>query len=171
MSKIRVGIDPGKEGFIVWFDGNELGRAEIPLIKREVDTLALDKIFKSLQKKSDDLFVIMEATNAFFGASSKTMYKFGHTIGCTEQAIVSNGIPFTKIRPVKWQKEMFQGVPKQYVKKKGNKNRTHDTKATALIAAKRLFPDTDLRKNSRCRTPHDGFVDSLLIAEFCRRNY
>ena len=171
MVKTRAGIDPGKEGFIVWFEDGIFNKAEIPLIKKEVDTLALDKIFKTLKKKSDDLFVVMEATNAFFGASSTTMYKFGHTIGCIEQAIVSNQIPFTKIQPKKWQDEMFQGVPKQYVKKKGNKKRTHDTKATALIAAKRLFPETDLRKNTRCRIPHDGLVDSLLIAEFCRRNY
>lgn len=171
MRKIRVGIDPGKEGFIVWFDNGEFHKAEIPLIKKEVDTHALDKIFKGIKESADDLFVVMEATNAFFGASSMTMYKFGHTIGCTEQAIVSNQIPFTKIQPKKWQDEMFQGVPKQYVMKKGNKKKTHDTKATALIAAKRLFPETDLRKNTRCRTPHDGLVDSLLIAEFCRRNY
>lgn len=179
MSKIRVGIDPGKEGCIIWFEDGELsGKEMVPLVGREVDTRKLDKIYKELVAKSDDLFVVMEATNPFFGASSKTMYKFGHTVACLEMGIVSNKIPFTKVQPKKWQDEMLEGVPKQYVtqkyksgKKKGQTYKKHDTKATALLAAKRLFPDADLTQSERAYTPHEGVVDALLIAEYCRRNF
>lgn len=178
MSKVRIGIDPGKEGAIVWFEDGDLNREMVPLVNREVDLHELDSMFKGMVERSDDIYCVMEATNAFYGASSKTMYKFGHTIGCIEMAIVSNRIPFTKVQPKKWQDEMFEGIRKQYVKKKyksgkkkGQTYKKHDTKATALLAAKRLFPEADLTKSERAYTPHDGVVDSLLIAEYCRRNF
>jgi hypothetical protein len=41
-----------------------------------------------------------------------------------------------------------------------------DTKDGSISWAKRLFPNVDLFRNSRCRTESDGMSDSLLIAHF-----
>jgi hypothetical protein len=46
-----------------------------------------------------------------------------------------------------------------------------DTKAMALMAVKRLFPNQKLTFGERATVPHDGLVDALLMAEYSRRNY
>ena len=68
------------------------------------------------------------------------------------------------------EKELFEGIPK--VLKKDGSGKV-DTKAMALIAAKRLFPTTVLTKpdSKRATVPHNGIVDALLIAEYARRNF
>jgi len=44
-----------------------------------------------------------------------------------------------------------------------------DTKATSINAARRLFPEVDLRKSERSKKPDDNKVDSMLMAEYARR--
>jgi hypothetical protein len=61
-----------------------------------------------------------------------------------------------------WQKE-FWSVPKM---PKGQK---FDTKAAALLAANRLWPNADWLASPRCMVPHDGMIDAALIAEWARR--
>ena len=55
-----------------------------------------------------------------------------------------------------WQKVILGKVPKG------------ETKAYALAAAKCIWPDESFIP-SGCRTPHDGIIDAVLIAEFLRR--
>ncbi len=45
-----------------------------------------------------------------------------------------------------------------------------DTKKTSINASRRLFPRVSLLRNSKCKTPHDGLSDALLIAEYARRS-
>ena len=49
------------------------------------------------------------------------------------------------------------------------KRKVVDTKSTSINAARRLFPNIDLRKNERCTKTDDNKVDSLLMAEYARR--
>ena len=79
---------------------------------------------------------------------------------------IANDISYTLVPPKTWQKEMFLGIP-AIQKAKSSAN---DTKAMALIAAKRLFPEDMLKTNPKNK-PHDGIVDALLISEYaCRTN-
>ena len=84
-------------------------------------------------------------------------------------------ISHTFVQPKKWQ-SIWEGVPIQKVptgkkNKKGEPMYKTDTKATSLLAVQRLFPNIDLRASERCKIPHDGIVDALLMAEYCRRNF
>ncbi|MCC5807596.1 MAG: hypothetical protein JJU00_14830 [Opitutales bacterium] len=67
------------------------------------------------------------------------------------------------IRPQQWQKA-FWARPKMA------KGQTFNTKAAALAAARRLWPDENWLATERSTTPHDGMVDGALIAEFGRKN-
>ena len=96
-------------------------------------------------------------------------------------------IPYTLVHSKTWQKQMWQGIPEQrgpstQVTKivKGNKTTytkkgTVETKMMSQIAAQRLFPGTDFRdpnrKTERAKSIHDGATDSVLIAEYGRRNF
>jgi hypothetical protein len=63
-------------------------------------------------------------------------------------------IPYTLVRPKAWQAVILAGREKV------------DTKAHAIIVAKQAFPMLDLRKSDRCRNPHEGIVDAVLIAAY-----
>ena len=60
---------------------------------------------------------------------------------------------------------MFTGVEEITVTGKS----TRDTKAMALVAAKRLFPDAKLTFGDKATKPHDGLVDALLMSEYGKR--
>ena len=66
---------------------------------------------------------------------------------------------------------MWEGIPKQTKPSKSGKKIMTDTKAMSLLACKRIFPDIDLIDTERCKKPHDGKVDALLLMEYARRNY
>jgi hypothetical protein len=179
---IRIGIDPGKNGFICVFNTNEsvevkngewmplipnpLTYYSIPLINKEVDLRSLDVIFNSPEFKTDNIHCCIEDVHAIFGSAAKATFNFGWIVGVLEAMLVSYEIPYTKVKPKEWQKEMWQGIPLQ---KKPN-GRT-DTKAMSLLAAKRLFPNEDLTATERSVKPHDGKADALLLAEYCKRKF
>lgn len=110
----------------------------------------------------------MEDVHAIFGASAKSTFNFGWSLGIIEGVLSGMGIAYTKVAPKEWQREMWQGIRPVY--KSGN-SKAIDTKATSLLAAKRLFPNEDLRRSARATLPHDGIVDALLMAEYCRRKF
>lgn len=67
-------------------------------------------------------------------------------------------MPYQLAPPAEWMKVMHLGVPKGGT-----------TKQRSIIAAQRLFPETDLRRTSKCTTQDDGMAEALLLAEFGRR--
>lgn len=168
---IRGGVDPGKQGYITVFFDDKIEFFKMPLIGKEIDLYSFNSIIKTIVDFSSDIYFAIENVHAIFGASSKSTFNFGFGAGGVEGVIISNNVPFTKIPPKKWQKQMWEGVPLQQKSSSTGKTKVTNTKAMSLLAAKRIFPKIDLRDNNRCRKPHDGKVDSLLIAEYCRRNF
>lgn len=187
--RIRIGIDPGKDGFItVWKEGEGFIFLPIPLSGKEVDYHALKRDFSEAighntngeivitnGKVTDStIYCVIEDVHAKFGTAAKATFNFGFVAGAMEMMLIALGIPYTKVAPKKWQKQMWEGVTVQKKQSSTGKTMVNDTKSTSLIAAKRMFPDLDLRANTdskRATKPHDGKVDSLLICEYCKRNF
>ena len=169
MNKRYIGIDPGKDGAVIILSGNGqlLEKRIIPKIKNEVDESELAQIIRDIGQES---IVVIEDVHAIFGSGAGATFSFGDICGFVRGLLVGYRIPFVKVQPKKWQSVMFEGVP-EIIKpmKEGQKRKVRDTKAMALIAAKRLFPDVDLRMSERAKNPHDGIVDALLMAEYARR--
>lgn len=63
-----------------------------------------------------------------------------------------------RIQSHTWQGPMLGKVP------------TGETKAYALAAAVKLWPEQDWRGSIRCTTPHTGFVDAALIGHWALLN-
>ncbi|MDH6311132.1 hypothetical protein M2451_003999 [Dysgonomonas sp. PFB1-18] len=163
--KIRAAFDVGKDGGIVIFrDEKLIYKGVMPTIGNQIDLLGIRKILAELDSNNSHFAV--EDVHAIFGASAKSTFNFGWSLGVLEGMLVGMGIPYTKVAPKEWQKLMWQGV--QPVYKSG---KSIDTKATSLLAANRLFPNEDFRKSERAEKPHDGIVDALLMAEYCRRKF
>ena len=165
---IRIGIDPGRNGFICVMKDDTIYYESIHLVGDKVDLHELYSVFARVATQGDkDLHCILEDVHAVFGSSAKSTFNFGWIVGVIETFLVCFYIPYTKVTPKVWQSEMWQGIPK--ITKQGKNSA--DTKAMSLLAAKRLFPNEDLRATERCTKPHDGLVDSLLLAEYCRRKF
>ncbi len=183
-----IGIDPGKTGAIVALSdmGNVIWKYVTPTIGKEIDW---DKFASFLRyDDTDGVHVILEHVHAMFGVAASTTFTFGGCFEGVKALIAAYRLPFTLVQPKVWQKVMWQGIqehrkpPKKLTKKEliikaaGSKVRTPkaigsiDTKMMSLIAAKRLFPNEDLRASTHPRAvPHNGIVDALLLAEYGRR--
>jgi len=171
-----IGIDIGKAGAIVIqeISTGKILKTTMPIIGKELDTHALVEILKPF--KDTDCMVAFEDLRALFGASAGATFSFGFVAGATEAIVVSLGLPYRKVNAKVWQKQAFMGVPeirKPDTKDKNGKIRkgSIDTKAMALIASKRLYPNEDTRPTERSKNPHDGIVDALLISWWIIQNY
>lgn len=158
-----LGIDPGQGSFLFVIGDGYHESYQIPTDKDGVNIKELALVFRRLPSIKH---AVIEDVHSVFGASAKSNWNFGRTVGILEALLAANGIEYTKIQPKKWQKQMWDGV--DVIKKE---NGSTDTKATSMLAAKKLFPSIDLRKSERAKKPDHNKVDALLIAEYCRRNY
>lgn len=169
--KVRIGIDVGKQGAVVaLYEDGKIETSAMPLMKGEYDLQAIRK--KIMSYADFDTHIVIEDVHSIFGASAKSNFEFGVGVGMIRMAAAMAQIPFTLIQPKMWQKEIFVGIP--VIKKPGKREEgrgTLDTKAMALVAVQRLYPKLDLRKSERAENPHEGIVDALCIATYCKLKF
>jgi hypothetical protein len=150
-----VGIDPGKDGYIVLLENGVFKQAvPMPVVqhgnKRELSPESICEAL--LDFNPDRVYIEQQQPFSKQGVVStgSTMYGMGLLVGiCVGKWIR------VLVRPQKWQKAVG-------IKKKD----ADDTKNRAILKAQELFPHVDLRRTERCKKPHDGFADALLIAYF-----
>jgi hypothetical protein len=171
-NKTRIGIDPGKKGFIAVQIENGTPPIEyyqMPLIGDEIDLKELYEILQGIVDTSENLHAVLEHVHSIPNMSAKSNWSFSEAFSVVRMGLTACGIPYTLVPPKKWQKEMFQGVANLTKFSKSGKTKVNDTKAMALIAAKRLFPNEDLRATKASRRDDDNKVDALLMSEYCKR--
>jgi len=155
--KTYIGIDIGKKGGIVILKPSPL-IWPMPLIGTDLDYRTLQSLMVyNTTRIGGEFLVIFEKLQSIFGTSKATAFSMGHQAGAVEMMCIAMGLPFVKVPPKTWQKEMLLGT-----------NPKSDTKARAAIAASNLFPGVNL-KIGKSTKPHDGIVDALLMAEYGRR--
>lgn len=161
MGKTIIAIDPGSKGFMaVLNDGEPTDFFAI----HDHDRRQLSNFIKAYP----DAVCIMEEVHAVYGSSAKGTFDFGEIFGFLKGIIVACDNPYHLVQPKEWQKEIWINEDKVY-RYKGDGKKMVDTKATSINAARRLFPNIDLKRTPACKTPDDNKVDSLLIAEYARR--
>ena len=171
---IIIGIDPGKDGAIaVYFDDGKITYDKSPVIGKEIDIHEYVEILKTVvewcNKYDRKIMAFVEDVHALYGSSASSTFNFGGSVYMARTALIALGIPFVLIKPKQWQAKCWQGVKLQKKVEKG-KAKT-DTKATSLLAAKRLFPEEGFLATERSRVPHDGIVDACLLAYYGRNFY
>lgn len=169
--KYYIGIDPGVKGCISIVDETGKFIESFFLLKnaKNVDTVEISNTLLNLSKYEDNCHVIIENIHAIFGSSAKGTFNFGFIAGLIEGVIATIGLPYTKVNPKIWQKEMFRGVNVITKLSTIGKTQVIDTKKMSFLASHRIFPTVDLRRTSKCKNEDDNFSDSLLMAEYGRR--
>lgn len=186
MNNWYVGIDPGKSGGLATiFENGDVEVEPLPVTDdNEIDVERLAATLRGLFIQIRDLrpaepgkiYCVLEDVHSIFGMSAKSNFQFGRVLGILEGVLGATGTDFIKITPKVWQKEIWANTPPiSTLTGKNLKNGTPqvkiDTKGTSLMVAKALFPDVNLLATKRSKVPHDGIVDALLIAEYCRRKF
>ena len=171
--KIAIGIDPGKYGyFTIWREEtNSFEYKPVPLVGKEVDYLAFSKLLDDINPTNHEVYAVIEDVHALFNTAATATFNFGYIAGALEMLLICKRIPYTKVAPKAWQKQMWVGVALQQKPSSTKKTMVTDTKSMSTIAAQRMFPNEDLRDTPQCKKPHDGKVDSLLMCEYCKRNF
>jgi len=163
--KYFIGCDPGKLGSIVVIsEDQEIIWSPMPLLGELYDFKKLREILTDFNSLGI-VHTVLEDVHSLPGVSAKANFSFGYGLCAIESALSFLDMPFTKVTPKTWQKLMHQGVP--VIKREGG----NDTKTMSLFAVQRLFPNQNLLRTKRCTKPDEGFVDGLLMAEYCRRNF
>lgn len=148
-----IGIDPGAKGALCLLRKDMIFQYYIFKAKTYAERVAeMNKIFLELPICP----VVFEDVHSIFGMSAKSNFTFGKTIGIQYALCVLRFSKVIEVPPKEWQK---------FVITKDDKIGSKNTKETAFKAAKRLFPYHDFVPKG-CKVPHDGLVDSVLIAYY-----
>ena len=161
MDTVYIAIDPGSKGCITMRDPE--GRMEHHFIAYE----DMRDILEAMRRVKRNyplcrVVAVMEEVHAVFGSSAKGTFSFGEVFGFLK------GMVFALSIPKEWQKEIWRSSDRIYKATNGIR-KAIDTKATSITAARRIFPDHDLRRTPSCKNPDDNLCDSMLIAEYARR--
>ena len=167
--KFYIGIDIGLHGAIAVIKGRNIKTLQMPVIKKVLDINKLSKLFSKFKNKN--CIVVHEKLGSIFGSSKATALSMGYQMGAIEGICAAYGLANVPVAAKVWQSEMFIGVreimkPAKKTSKTGKP--TRDTKAMALCSIKQRFPNLKLTFGEKSKKPHDGLVDSVLLAEYSR---
>ena len=151
-----IGIDPGISGSICFFkDGRILEVIEMPIMtegkknKKQVNGAQIyNEFLKRINKKEDEIRVVIEQVSAMPGQGVTSMFNFGQSFGILKGICSAMQLPMFFVRPAKW-KKYFNLI-----------NSQKDASRTRVIE---IFPyfSTQLSKKK-----DSNKADAILIASF-----
>ena len=176
-SKTKIlSADPGKSGYFCKLDPAtmKLEFYPYPMLtvgknKKDYDPDAMYQLVMDLVQ--DVRLIVIENVHAMQGGTGgSSNFSFGFGKGLLVMAAVASQTPRMYVSPQAWQKLAWLGVTKVQKPSGTHGKMVTDTKATSLIAAKRLFPGETFLASERSKKPHDGMVDAALIAYYGSKN-
>lgn len=144
--KAFIGIDPGKSG------GVAIIRDDGVIVVEPYSDEGYIKMMKACSQ-CESVRVCIEHVSAMPKQGVVGVFTFGKEAGFLEGVLQALGISYQLIRPQTWKKEFGLSSDKQ----------------ASIDVCRRLFPSVNLLATERCRKPHDGMAEALLMAEYARR--
>jgi hypothetical protein len=145
-----IGIDPGINGGIAWITSGKLCVEKMPDTLQDLWELIQDIRYCEMATprfpNEHRCHAYLEQVHSSPQMGVKSAFTFGNGYGHLEMALTAAGIPFERVRPQVWQKEMGCLT-------KGDKN-------VSKRKAQELFPST--------KVTH-AIADSMLIAAYGRK--
>lgn len=150
MKTTFIGIDPGKSGGIANIDTESGICYTVPYSDKALIDMCS---FETFSGKTEHIMCCLEKVGARPGQGVVSMFNFGQSVGYIKGVLESFRIPYQEITPQKWKREF--GL--------------NSEKAASAEVCRKLFPDVSLLATERCKKPHDGMAEALLMAEYARR--
>lgn len=162
-----IGIDPGLSGAIAFLhrDGKFDGKLEIlktptiknPKGKTEYNVGAMVHFLK----RSGITGVTLEKVGAMPGQGVTSMFSMGRGLGLWEGIIVALELPYVKVAPQTWQKEILRDFKRQ----KG------EAKQASILNAQRMFPTQSFLPTPRCTKIDDNMCDATNLALYAKKHF
>lgn len=152
--RMSIGVDPGRDGAMAVI-GLESDPLVVPFDEERYQSLLLRVTLATRNGMDGKALCVVEHVNAMPGQGVTSCFSFGQNFGFILGMLTAHCIPYELVRPQKWKKEF---------------SCTSD-KNSSIDVAKRLFPLVDLRRTPKCKGPHDGICEALLMAEYARRHF
>ena len=156
-----IGIDPGISGSICFFkDGRIIEVIEMPVMtegkknKKQVNGAQIyNEFLKRINKKEDEIRVVIEQVSAMPGQGVTSMFNFGQSFGILKGICSAMQLPMFFVRPAKWKKYF---------------NLINSQKDASRTRAIEIFPyfSTQLSKKK-----DSNKADAILIASFYYETY
>ena len=146
MKTLFIGIDPGKKGGVAYIDTKDNIAGTMPYSDKELIDLCADSKYR-------EVICCLEKVGARPGQGVVSMFNFGQSVGYIKGILEAYRIPYQEITPQKWKREF--GLSSD--------------KAVSAEVCRKLFPDISLLATPKCKKPHDGMAEALLMAEYARR--
>lgn len=143
--KLYIGIDVGIHGSLSFHPESGNAWAE-KMPETDSDLLGLLMDLRGCTEY--EMVAMLEQVASRPGQSSVATFKFGQGYGKLEMALCAAGIPFQRVTPQKWQKDL-------QCLTKGDKN-------VSKAKAQELFP--------HIKVTH-ALADGLLIGLYCKRHW
>lgn len=112
MTRVIVGIDPGKDGALAIVDTQGVLHAveDMPTAGWRTSGAVLAQLLKEWQDRI--AMVVSEELGAVPGSGSTGAFRFGHGVGVIEGVVLGMGLPLTQVRPQVWTRELRVGSDK-----------------------------------------------------------
>ena len=156
-----IGIDPGISGSICFFeDGKIIEVIEMPVMtegkknKKQVNGAQIyNEFLKRINKKDDEIRVVIEQVSAMPGQGVTSMFNFGQSFGILKGICSAMQLPMFFVRPAKWKKYF---------------NLINSEKDASRTRAIEIFPyfSSQLSKKKDANK-----ADAILIASFYYETY
>ena len=156
-----IGIDPGISGSICFFeDGKIIEVIEMPVMtegkknKKQVNGAQIyNEFLKRINKKEDEIRVVIEQVSAMPGQGVTSMFNFGQSFGILKGICSAMQLPMFFVRPAKWKKYF---------------NLINSQKDASRTRAIEIFPyfSSQLSKKKDANK-----ADAILIASFYYETY
>ena len=156
-----IGIDPGISGSICFFeDGKILEVIEMPVMtegkknKKQVNGAQIyNEFLKRINKKDDEIRVVIEQVSAMPGQGVTSMFNFGQSFGILKGICSAMQLPMFFVRPAKW-KKYFNLI-----------NSQKDASRTKVIE---IFPYFSAQLSKK---KDSNKADAILLASFYYETY
>lgn len=164
---IICGIDVGNQGAVAFVYFNKKGMIEssdvfdMPVLvtegkgktkkgnKKTHTVIDEDEVVSLLRgRKPDHIFI--EKSQAMPQQGVVAMFNYGRSYGIIRGICSGLRIPYSLVSPATWKRAMMKDMDKG--------------KDAAIVRAKQLFPDADIKKK-------DGRAEALLIAMYGKNNF
>lgn len=146
-----VGIDPGQAGGIAIIDetGDLYDHVPMPDTRKGIADL-----LRQLEGK--DVVAVVEKVHSMPKQGVASTFKFGKGYGVLLGVCAVLEFKLLEPTPQAWKKKMLAGTDKG--------------KHASIQVCENLFPTAELVQ-PRCRVPHDGVAEAILLAEYGRKTF
>lgn len=164
-----LGIDPGGNGGICLMNLNGEIVKYNKLHPKGFDDINSIKILLEEYMTTDVSHIFLEDVHAMRNVQASATFGLGFACGFIRAICLISEIEIKMIQPKEWQKIVWiekdmVREPTKRKKKDGSFVMKTLTKETSLNSARRIWPNETFFATKRSYTPHDGIIDSCLIA-------